>query len=428
MEDHMNEPLGQSTNALPAEKLVCFPRADGSRIPLKVYSSPEIYQLEQERIFRGPTWSFVALEAEIPKAGDFKSTFVGDTPIVVTRNADGSLSAWVNRCAHRGAMVCRAPRGNTRNHICAYHQWSYDTRGNLRGVPFRNGVKGLSGMPADFDLKEHGLEKLRIESYRGLIFATFSDRAPSLHDYLGLEMRSGLDRIFHKPVVYLGCTRQYSKSNWKLYSENTRDPYHASLLHPFFSTFNLLRATTRTEVTSDERGLHTCGMFFQTGDASAGSAYKDTKIASFKEGLRLEDVSILANYNEFEKEAAFQIQSIFPQLVVQQIQNSLVARQLLPKGPDNFELIFHFFGYADDTPEMRVQRIKQANLVGPAGLVSMEDTLATELVRFGATGSSDALSVADMGREAPAREHAISAISENWVRRFWCGYQELMGL
>src|SRR5215472_9048008 len=242
----------QNSHGSHAEKLVYFPRPDGSRIPYKVYSSSEIYQLEQERIFRGPVWSFVALEAEIPNPCDYKTTFVGDAPIVVTRNADSSLSAWVNRCAHRGAMVCRAARGNAKTHICAYHQWSYDTRGNLRGVPFRNGVNGSPGMPADFNSADHGLEQLHVDSYRGVVFATFSDRAPSLHDYLGPEARAGLDRIFHKPIVYLGCTRQYSKSNWKLYSENVRDPYHASLLHPFFSTFNLLRTTTRTEQTAAE--------------------------------------------------------------------------------------------------------------------------------------------------------------------------------
>lgn len=283
-------------------------------------------------------------------------------------------------------------------------------------------------MPPDFDPKDHGLEKFRVESYRGLIFATFSDQTPSLYDYLGPEMRSRLDRIFHKPIAYLGCSRQYSRSNWKLYVENTRDPYHASLLHPFFSTFNLLRATTRTERTSDQRGLHVCGMFFPSEDASGGSAYKDKKIASFKEGLRLEDTSILANFNEFAQKADFQIQSIFPQLVVQQIQNSLAARQLLPKGPHNFELIFHFFGYTDDTPEMRAHRIKQVNLVGPAGLVSMEDTLATELIRFGTAGDSDGLSMAEMGRDAPESEHGVSTISENSIRRFWRAYQELMAI
>ena len=141
--------------------------------------------------------------------------------------------------------MCRAARGNARSFACAYHQWSYDCRGNLRGVPFRNGVKGIAGMPADFDPKDHGLDQLPVESYRGLIFATFSDRSPSLADYLGPQMRGRLERILRKPITCLGCTSAYSKSNLKLYTENIRDPYHASLLHPFFSTFNLVRASTR---------------------------------------------------------------------------------------------------------------------------------------------------------------------------------------
>jgi anthranilate 1,2-dioxygenase large subunit len=155
---------------------------------------------------------------------------------------------------------------------------------------------------------------------------------------------------------------------------------------------------------------------------------KTPKITSFKEDLRLEDTSMLTKIKEFEDEADFQIQSIFPQLVVQQILNSLVTRQVLPKGPDNFELIFNFLGYADDTPEIRQQRIKDANLVGPAGFVSMEDTLATELVQFGSAGSGDDLSVADMGRDASETAHLRSMTSEHSVRRFWRGYQELMGL
>jgi anthranilate 1,2-dioxygenase large subunit len=113
--------------------------------------------------------------------------------------------------------------------------------------------------------------------------------------------------------------------------------------------------------------------------------------------------------------------------VVAQIQNSLAVRQILPKGPANFELIFYFFGYVDDTPEMRAHRIKQANLVGPAGFVSMEDTLATELVQS-ATKSSGATAMADMGRDVPDAQQIRSHISENWIRSFWRSYQELMEL
>src|SRR5208282_5606844 len=113
------------------------------------------------------------------------------------------------------------------------------------------------------------------------------------------------------------------------------------------------------------------------------------------------------------------IQPIFPQLVVTQIENSLAVRQILPKGPRNFELIFHFFGYTDDTPEMRMHRIKQANLVGPAGLISMEDTLATELVQSATADGADVASMVDMGRDGSIEEQIGSAITEDGVRRFW---------
>jgi anthranilate 1,2-dioxygenase large subunit len=134
---------------------------------------------------------------------------------------------------------------------------------------------------------------------------------------------------------------------------------------------------------------------------------------------------MLAMQKEYEELATNHIQPIFPQLVIQQIHNTLVARQLLPKGPNSFELIFHFFGYTDDTPELRKLRIKQANLVGPAGYISMEDTEATELVQRGTLRDSDEMSFIEMSRSAVDDQH--SAITEKLVRHFWVGYQGLMG-
>ncbi|MFX5668717.1 Rieske (2Fe-2S) protein, partial [Acinetobacter baumannii] len=78
-----------------------------------------------------------------------------------------------------------------------------DSRGNLLGVPFRRGQKGATGMAKDFDPKCHGLRQLRVDSYKGLVFATFSETVESLPDYIGAEMRPWIDRIFHKPIVYL---------------------------------------------------------------------------------------------------------------------------------------------------------------------------------------------------------------------------------
>ena len=413
---------------VPLASLARFPRSDGSRVPYKVFNDPEIYALEQERIFRGPTWSFLGLEAEIPGPGDYKSTFMGETPVVMTRAEDGSLAAWVNRCAHRGAMVCRLPRGNALSHTCVYHQWAFGTKGDLQGVPFRRGQTSMTGMPPDFDPGRHNLRQLRVDSYRGLVFATFSDTVASLPDYIGPAMRPYVDRIFSKPVVYLGCTRQYSDSNWKLYVENVKDPYHASLLHLFHTTFNIFRVGMQARCLADPgHGLHSVIYVKrpQDGAKDGGGAYKAQQIRSYDESFRLEDDSILGMVQEYDEVTTNHIQPIFPQLVIQQIHNTLVARQLLPKGPDHFELVFHFFGYEDDTPELRRLRIKQANLVGPAGYISMEDTEATELVQAGTRLDGDACSVIDMSRAAPDEQNTL--ITEQLIRRFWAGYEKLMG-
>ena len=403
-----------------------FPRTDGSRVPYEVFSSQAVYEREQERIYRGPTWSFLGLEAEIAQPGDFKSTFVGDTPVVMTRCADSSLAAWVNRCAHRGAIVCRTGRGNAKSHTCVYHQWSYAADGKLLGVPFRRGQKHMTGMPADFAPDQHNLRQLRVDSYKGLVFASFSEAVAPLADYLGAQMRPWIDRIFGKPVVYLGCTRQYSKSNWKLYWENVKDPYHASMLHLFHTTFNILRVGMQARAIPDAtNGLHSVLTVTRNAE-DYSDAYKQQGIRSMDDGFKLEDDSVLGFVQEYEEPTTNQIQAIFPQLVIQQIHNTLVARQLLPKGPGNFELVFHFFGYEDDTPELRALRIKQANLVGPAGYISMEDTEATELVQRGTARDPQAHSVIDMGRSTP--EQQDSMISEGMIRRFWTGYQSMMAL
>lgn len=413
------------------DREVKFPQSDGSRVPYKVFSSQEVYDREQERIYRGPHWCFLGLEAEIPEVDDFKSTYIGDTPVVVTRTEDG-FAGWVNKCAHRGAIVCRENYGNAHSHTCVYHQWSYNTKGELLGVPFKRGIKQgnnrLTGMAKAFRNEEFGMRKLRVANYRGLLFGTFSDETPDIEEYLGPEMKPWVDRIFHKPVEYLGCTRQYSDSNWKLYFENVKDPYHASLLHLFHTTFNIFRVGMKARSIPDAKhGLHSLITVTKPEEETADTseAYKQQAIRSMDSGFALEDPYLLGQISEYDEDCSNHIQPIFPQLVIQQIHNTLVCRQLLPKGPRNYELIFHFFGYTDDTPEMRELRLLQANLVGPAGYISMEDTEVTEMVQDATVRDGDSTSFLGMGLDAP--DEVDTNITENLIRRFWAGYQKVMG-
>ena len=255
-----------------------WPMPDYSRVPYRLYHDPELYRREQEAIFRGPVWNYLALEAEIPNPGDFRAGWVGDTPVVVNRDRDGAIKAFVNRCAHRGATVQRQACGNARQHRCVYHQWAYNPRGELVGVPYRRGVPGMGGYAADFDPRQHGLAKLRVASHKGVIFASFSADAAPLEDYLDEPLIAAIDRLFSRPVKVLGHMRQRVRGNWKLYSENTRDPYHAALLHGFHATFGLYRTNQKRKGGSDRARAHSTGVTF--GDDWRQASQSGTPSAS----------------------------------------------------------------------------------------------------------------------------------------------------
>jgi anthranilate 1,2-dioxygenase large subunit len=422
------------TGAAPAEPNAPrrWPAADFSRVPYAVYVDPEIYREEQARIFRGPVWCYLGLEAELPEPGSFLTSHVGDTPVIVARNRAGEVHAFVNRCAHRGATVCRLPRGQAMQFLCVYHQWSYTLDGDLLGVPYRKGIRGAGGMPSAFDTAAHGLEKLRVASRNGVLFGSFSEAAPPLEDFLDAPMCAYLDRVFRKPVEILGYTRQVVPANWKLYCENTKDPYHASLLHLFHATFGFYRSTQQGGVTLDRSGMHSAIFAKQgTDDQQALSeAFSDTRFSQVetREGaFKLRDPSILAGRREFDDGISTLIVQLFPSVVIQQISNTLATRRIIPRAPGSFELLWTYFGYADDDAELRAMRLKQANLIGPAGFISMEDGEATRLVQQNAANARERHSVIEMGGlgEIATQDHLVHETS---VRGMWRAYCALMGI
>ena len=398
--------------------------AGGFAVPYSLFLEDDVYAAEQQRIFRGATWSFVALEQEIPTTGDFKSTFIGDTPVLVMRDESATVNVVVNRCAHRGAKVCRSLRGNTANLECVYHSWAYNLKGELIGVPFRRGVKGKGGMPDDFDLKLHSLQALRVESINGLVFATFSSTVEDLESYLGPMACGAISRIFNRPITILGDERQRIFGNWKLYCENTRDPYHASLLHLFHTTFGLYRATQTGASKMDQSHRHSM-LTSQAGSSSSdddAQAYSD--IRAFNTEFTLQDPSLLAGRPDFDDNITLVILALFPNLIVQQIANTLAVRQIVTYGPKEFELVWTVFGYADDDAEMQDIRIRQNNLIGPAGLISMEDGEAVEIVHNAIARDSDKHSFIGMG--GGRAEDVDHLVTEGPIVGFWEFYRDIM--
>ncbi len=397
-------------------------------VPYGVFNEREVYDREMERIYQGPTWNFLGLAVEVPNAGDYKSTFIGDIPVVMTRDDDGNIYAWENRCAHRGALVIRDSCGSSDgSHTCVYHQWSFNNKGDLIGVPFRRGLGGNGGMPDDFDMKENPVRKIRTEDYKGAVFGTFDWDMEDVDSYLGGDsvVNGHVKRIFNRPVKVLGHARQYIDSNWKFYAENTKDPYHASLLHLFHMTFGLYRSsqTGGVRLSNDWNSV----LFSESGtdDEKAMEEIDDAHLRTFQSDYSLEDMSLLAGRaGEWNDNTTLVILSIMPSLVIQQIQNTLAVRQILPKSESEFELVWTFFGYEDDDEELTNIRLKQINLIGPAGMISMEDGESSVICQQAISRSRNARNVLQMGGRTPEDQDHL--VTESTIRGFWKKYRELM--
>jgi salicylate 5-hydroxylase large subunit len=338
-----------------------WPKEDITRIPYWIYSDPEVYAREQERVFCGPSWSYVALEAELPHAGDFKRTFIGEKPVLVVRDRDGSVNVVENRCAHRGVQFCQRHLGNASEFMCPYHQWTYDLKGNLIGVPFRRGVKKQGGMPADFDPKNHGLRKLNVTRRRGVIFASFAG-------------------------------------------------------------FGLFRADQPSKVEMDSTGRHGALISWR-GEQKRTDDNADMK--SLIDNFRLHDPGLLDTVREFP-EYTVVMTTLWPNLIIEQQSNTLAMRQLITRGPGEFELAWTFFGYADDEEEMRRRRLRQANLMGPGGLVSIDDSEVMKFSQLGVGAYPEGAGLMEMGgRDWKDEPHMVT---ESVIRAFYAYYRQVMEL
>ena len=195
----------------------------------RVYTDPRVFEAERDQIFLR-VWNFVCHESEIPRPGDYITTSVGQQPIILCRNDQGEIRAFYNTCRHRAAQVVLDKSGNARAFTCLYHLWSYDLDGRLLSVPQDEAYK-TSFCIGGLDKERMGLVPVRAESMHKLVFVCFDDEAPNLDEFLG-PVADELRETFESPQSRVEV--MWSKilpANWKMQPENSRDGYHATLLH-----------------------------------------------------------------------------------------------------------------------------------------------------------------------------------------------------
>jgi benzoate/toluate 1,2-dioxygenase alpha subunit len=202
---------------------------EAGRVHRRVYSDPEIFDLEMERIF-GRAWLFVGHTSQVPTPGDFITTELGRQPVIMTRHSDGSVHVLLNRCTHRGPKVVNERCGHAARLTCCYHGWTYDTDGRLLNVPVPEGCG------EGFDREAFGLARApRVGEYRGFVFASLAAKGLSFEDHIG-PMKGNIDDLVDRApdgtlALDVGMHRYIYQGNWKLQVENVLDSYHVPFGH-----------------------------------------------------------------------------------------------------------------------------------------------------------------------------------------------------
>lgn len=192
-----------------------------------VYTDEEIFEAERIRIFR-QTWLYVAHESEVPEAGDYQRRELAGEPVIVVRDRDEAVRVLLNRCRHRGNLVCQEAEGNAQFFRCQYHGWTYANRGDLVGVPYPKSYGD------DFDKSAMGLAAMpRVDTYRGFIFASFNPDVPELSEHLGEGAQRLIDVFIDQSptgriTVRSGVQRSEYRGNWKFVG---MDGYHTNFVH-----------------------------------------------------------------------------------------------------------------------------------------------------------------------------------------------------
>jgi ethylbenzene dioxygenase alpha subunit len=346
---------------------------DQGIIDRRIFIDREIYDLEMKNIF-ARAWNFVAHESQVKEFGDFITTYMGEDAVIVARAKDGNINVMLNSCPHRGNKVCFAGEGKIRSFVCNYHGWAFGLDGALNGMPNNELYDNTDG----FKKEDWGLHRARVETYRGLVFATFDHSAPSLEEFLG-DFRWCLDAIFDaddEGTEFLpGTTRSVMKCNWKFPADNfVGDIYHALWTHlgGAAATLGEFGGVVVDNDNSYQISANGHGWEFSTANNFGNAATMgDKEIIRY---MRAREEEITKRLGEVRAKMWGSVASacIFPNFAF--LPGYFTFRTFIPKGPMETEL--HSWalvpaGAPDDIKDR--WRLGVMRTFSPSGILEMDD-------------------------------------------------------
>ena len=399
------------------------------RVNRRVFTDPECLEQERRRLF-DKCWIYAGHESEVPHAGDYRSRNVAGRPVILVRGDDSTIRVLLNTCTHRGAMVCRQKSGNARTFQCAYHAWTYNSRGQLVGVP------GEDSYSDAFKREEMSLgTPPQVDRYRGFVFICFDRAVQSLYDYLG-RAREYLDLVADQcqlgMKIVAGQQSYSARANWKLLVENSYDGYHGLPTHQRYFTFladagitlksgNISSQLQRAIDLGNGHAVLEYDSPWGRPIAQWAVTFGEHRKAHFEELRRRFD-------ERFGVERAQRICAtsrnlgIFPNLVINDIM-AVTVRTFFPVSPDYMEVNAWALAPADESAEDSALRLDNfLTFLGPGGFATPDDVEMLESCQRGFANHEVAWSDISRGMK---RAHP-SITDELQMRAFWRRWNQLM--
>jgi phenylpropionate dioxygenase-like ring-hydroxylating dioxygenase large terminal subunit len=384
------------------------------RVHRDLFASPEIFEREMRYIFEAG-WVFVALESQITKPFDYVCTEIGRQPVIASRDESGRVHVLLNSCRHKGARVARRESGNAPLFICPYHSWTYRADGRLRGIKDRAG----GFYPPSFDEEDHDLRPAaRVETYRGLIFASLRADVEPLAEYLG-ETKTFIDLAMdqgeHGMELVPGRTYYTYEANWKLQLENGMDPYHLTSAHQSF-----IRIIDERKAASSSLAALKSRDFRQSVVAESGAfSFANGHGAVWIDNLtpeqkpihrQIETLTARVGARRAKWMLNFRNLTLFPNLQIADSE-SMLLRVIKPISPTRTEMRVYCLAPIGEDAEARRLRLRQhEDFFNATGLATPDDTALYEECQNGFLArSAGPLQGYDRGIGAPPDGHDTAA-------------------
>ncbi|WP_299149902.1 aromatic ring-hydroxylating dioxygenase subunit alpha [uncultured Tateyamaria sp.] len=300
------------------------PISSANGLPNAHYIDPAVYAEERNALLLSG-WSGLASPADVPSPGDAVPLTFMEIPLLLIRDADGTVRVFQNICRHRGMILVDAPRKIEGAIRCPYHSWCYSTKGQLVSTPHVGGPGQNTSDGIDRALL--GLIEVRSHIWLGVVWINVSGDAPPF-EVANADLLTRWAE-FDKPLYHGGadsCFDLRVNCNWKLAVENYCESYHLPWIHPGLNSYSRLEDHYHIEAAEQFSGQGT--LVYRQLTGADGAIFSDFEGLSDKWDTAAEYITA------------------YPNVLLGVHRDHAFAIILLPEGPDVTTERVHLF-YAD---------------------------------------------------------------------------------